>query len=585
VYNRALSDSEIKAIYDNGTKGKFAPAEFLVSPSLSLAEAQVSVNGVTNNFFGNNTTWLPYTYSFTATQGSTPLQIQGVEPGMLLDAMSVVSVTTNYNYLVFTEDTNLTTTPIKFAPTPFVSTNSDLYYMPEQSLDAFTGENSFGNWLLEIQDDRAGAGLTNTLASWQLQFIYTTAASSLTNGETATNSLQPGGIAYYLVNVPTNADFATNSLFTTSGPLNFWFNETTPPSGTNSTGDYLLFSTSVNDSNVLSTVSAPTNIVPGGTYYLAVQNPNTFAVTNFAVQVNFHLLTVTNLVGGQPQTNTVDPDSYAYFAISVPTNADIATNSLLFATGGPVNLLFNQTTLPTGLGAGDFTLLPSSAGGSTNLTPAGTPPLVPGTTYYLGVQNTNTVPVTFGIEVDFDLVFTSPITNYPISGIIFTNNGILLTWYAPTNYQFQIQWATSLTPPVSWTTVPGVTPTLVSVAGTTGTYQWFDDFSLTGGFGLVKFYRLIAYPPGVPVPPSLVINGIEALPGGGFQIQWTGSTNYNYEVLWTTNLALPAASWTALTNLNSPPLTLSYSNGVFTLDTGTLTTGAASAFFQVLELP
>ncbi|MGH7989885.1 MAG: hypothetical protein ACREDS_06850, partial [Limisphaerales bacterium] len=86
-------------------------------------------------------------------------------------------------------------------------------------------------------------------------------------------------------------------------------------------------------------------------------------------------------------------------------------------------------------------------------------------------------------------------------------------------------------------------------------------------------------------PPSLVINGIEALPGGGFQIQWTGSTNYNYEVLWTTNLALPAAGWTALTNLNSPPLTLSYSNGVFTLDTGTLTTGAASAFFQVLELP
>ena len=34
---------------------------------------------------------------------------------MLLDAASVTAVITNYNYLVFTENTNLTTTPIKFA--------------------------------------------------------------------------------------------------------------------------------------------------------------------------------------------------------------------------------------------------------------------------------------------------------------------------------------------------------------------------------------------------------------------------------------------------------------------------------------
>ena len=330
-----------------------------------------------------------------------------------------------------------------------------------------TGENAEGTWTLEIQDDRAGAGLTNTLESWQLRFNYTTSTTSLTNNQTATNSLQPGGIAYYLVNVPTNADFATNFLFTTSGPLNFWFNETAPPVGTNPP-DNLLFNTSVNDSNVLSTTSAPTNIVPGGSYYLAVQNTNTFAVTNFAVQVDFHLLTVTNLTNGVPQTNTVDPGSFAYFAVSVPTNADIATNILQFATG-PVNLLFNQTTLPSGLGAGDFTLLPSSTGGSTNLTLTGSPPLVPGTTYYLGVQNTNSVAVNFGIEVDFHFIPTAPITNYPITGITFTNNGILLTWYAPTNYQFLIQWTRSLSPsPVSWTTVPGVMPTLVSVAGTTG---------------------------------------------------------------------------------------------------------------------
>ena len=89
-----------------------------------MAEAQVSLNGVTTNIFGNNTNWQTYTVSFTATQSSTPLQIQGIEPGMLLDAASVTSVQTNYNYLVFTENTNLTTTPIKFAAPPFTGNST-----------------------------------------------------------------------------------------------------------------------------------------------------------------------------------------------------------------------------------------------------------------------------------------------------------------------------------------------------------------------------------------------------------------------------------------------------------------------------
>ncbi|HVU08754.1 MAG TPA: S8 family serine peptidase [Verrucomicrobiae bacterium] len=397
-----------------------------------------------------NLDWQTAAYSFTATSTSTLLQIQSTNTpgasGVFLDGFSLGIP------------------------------SGDLFYLPEQSLDALDGENSQGNWTLEIQDDRAGAGLTNTLASWQLRFNFTTAVGAITNGTPITNSIPPNSIDYYLVHVPTNADLATNFLFTTSGPLNFWFNQTTLPSGTGAPGDSLLFTTSTNNFTVLSTTSTPTNIVPGGTYYLAVQNTNAFAITNYSVQVTF------------------------------------------------------------------------------------------------------------------DLLPTVPITNWPVSGITFTNiggtNGILLTWYAPSNYQFQVQWTTSLSPaPISWTTIPGLLLSPVALTPTNGIFQFFDDGSLTGGFGPIKFYRLIAYPPGVAVPPSFVVNGIEALPTGGFQIQWTGSTNYNYEVLWTTNLALPTASWQILTNLNSPPLTLGVSNSVFTLDTGALTTGAASAFFQVIELP
>jgi hypothetical protein len=127
----------------------------------------------------------------------------------------------------------------------------------------------------------------------------------------------------------------------------------------------------------------------------------------------------------------------------------------------------------------------------------------------------------------------------------------------------------------------------VAVTGTTGTYQWFDNGSLTGGFGRLKFYRLIAYPPGVAVPPLLVISSVEAFAGGGVQIQWSGSTNYLYDIRWTTSLALPTSSWNVISNLLTDP-EVTYAGGVFTFDdpAGAQTGGAAAAkFFQVVELP
>jgi hypothetical protein len=719
-----------------------------------------------------NTTWADLlwkttSYVFTATSAVTSLQFKSLDApsdayGVLLDAISLATVN-----------------------------DSDLYYLPEQSLDTYDGKDANGQWTLEVQDDRAGAtSFAPSLVSWQLRFNFTTTTSSigtLTNEVPQTNTIPAGGIAYYLVNVPTNADFATNLLFTTSGPLSLWFNQTTLPSGTGSPGDTLLFSTSGNDSDVLNTISTPTNIVPGGSYYLAVQNTNSVAITNYAVEVNFHLVTVTNLIGGQPQTNAVAlaPGGFAFYAVSVPTNADIATNTLLFATG-PVNLLFNQTNLPTGLGAGDFTLLSAATNGSTNLTVAGSPPLVPGTTYYLGVQNTNSVPVTFaigvnfhllvpisppiiissitytnisgtngfwlkwwaptndifqvqwtgnlaspiawntfsniitytgpltptnglftffddgsqfpfgplrfyrlillgsgltngveqtnsippnsiayysisvptnadfstnslfltngplsllfnqtvpptgtnsgdyvlfsasanasailstnsplpffvpggtyylgvqntnsfavnyGIEVDFHLfTLASPLTNaVSISGITVTNigggtNAILLHWIAPANYQFQIQWATNLAAPIAWNTVSNVV-----VTSTTTNYFYLDDGSLTGGFGPLKFYRLIEYPYSTPIPLALSISNAK-FTANGIQFQWSAPTNYQYEIEWTTNLALPLSSWLILTN----PV-LSVTNTMFTFtDTNQTGPSASTKFFRLVAAP
>jgi len=270
----------------------------------------------------------------------------------------------------------------------------------------------------------------------------------------------------------------------------------------------------------------------------------------------------------------------------VPANATAATNLLVSATG-PVNVWFNQTTpITSSTNAGNVLMLSAATSGSFLLTSTTTPPLVPGANYYLGLQNPGASNVTFVFQVNFGYA-TSSSNAVSISSVTVTNNGVtnglLLTWFAPTNYRFRVQWTTNLAVSNSWTTIPGVVLTnLASFTPTNGIgkFQYFDNGSFTGGFGPTKFYRLIVYPPGATIPPDLVIIN-SAIMGSAVQFQWLAPTNYLYQVLWTTNLGLPLASWSILTN---PALGLS--NGVYTF-TDTNQTGPATSpkFFRVQELP
>ena len=84
-----------------------------------------------------------------------------------------------------------------------------------------------------------------------------------------------------------------------------------------------------------------------------------------------------------PGANTVPPGQVAPFFVDVPVWATRVTNILLYASA-PVNLLFNQTSPPTGTNAGDATLLAASTGGFATLSTDGSPragpwrPLLPG---------------------------------------------------------------------------------------------------------------------------------------------------------------------------------------------------------------
>ena len=307
VYNRALSESEINAIYRRGTSGKFDPVVFNTSPAQSLAEAQISLgNAAPTTILGDNTTWQTKTVTFTATQNGTPLSITGLEPGMLLD-----------NFTLTQEPGNL-------------------YYLPEQSLDAFNGQSAYGDWQLEIQDDRAGAGLTNALLSWDLQFVFadTNAVPLVVTGGTGlTNQFIPSGYtAWYQINVPAGVNFATNRLLFASAPLSMWFDTNNPPttnilflpnaiypSGTS--GSVLLSTTNPPNGNL----QPPPNIYNDQTYYLGVQNLNTFTV-NYGIEVDFdtslffHFLAtppdvtmdeMTTLVLTNAATNAVGTITYA----------------------------------------------------------------------------------------------------------------------------------------------------------------------------------------------------------------------------------------------------------------------------------
>lgn len=150
---------------------------------------------------------------------------------------------------------------------------------------------------------------------------------------------------------------------------------------------------------------------PFGTWTLEILDTRTGAINNVAL-VDWQLQFVFedkkplpgNLPPGVPQTNTVAAGGIVYFVVDVPAWAKFATNQLLFASG-PLNVLFNQNT-PPGIGAtnvGDFSLFGPVTTGSSTLDTAGSPPLLPGQRYYLGVHNPGTSNVTFAVQVDYDI--------------------------------------------------------------------------------------------------------------------------------------------------------------------------------------
>ncbi len=133
----------------------------------------------------------------------------------------------------------------------------EAYFLPEETLQPFVGESAFGNWTLEVLDNRVGLSpspRTPFVLSWKLDFTFANTnppALTLTNCEPFTNVVSlyetncvpltnvvaGDEIKYFIVNVPRRATMATNIL-DGSGALLLLFNQDGLPSGTQ-LGDYL----------------------------------------------------------------------------------------------------------------------------------------------------------------------------------------------------------------------------------------------------------------------------------------------------------------------------------------------------------
>jgi len=378
------------------------------------------------------------------------------------------------------------------------------------------------------------------------------AANLLTVTDTASDADLPTNVLTYSVSVSggvTNAFVnPTNGIFT-------W----TPAPEQASINPYTVTVT-VMDTNVWALTSQ------------TLSATNTFTVT---------VLPPLTLTNGAAQTNVLVGNSVNYYLVKVPTNADFATNTLLFAAPAGVNVWLTTNASPSVGATNDSLLITNSLGSSAVIGTANVPLQFPNSLYWLGVQNTNSFAVTNALEVNFHLILSA--TNLVnISSIVQTNilgtNGYLLTWFAPSNDLFQVQWTPSLAP-VNWTPFtnpPSISfnPTIVPVNPTNAQFNFFDDASQTGGsFGTNRFYRLL-----------LLTNAPNTAPVFGSQ-----PTNYFVTptaTLTVTNSATDSDSppQTLTYALVSPPLgvTINATNGVITWITSLVNAGTTNPITTIV---
>jgi hypothetical protein len=191
------------------------------------------------------------------------------------------------------------------------------------------------------------------------------------------------------------------------------------------------------------------------------------------------------LSNGVPFIGRVYSNNLAYFTVDVPCDAGLVTNTLMSLTPpGTVDLLFNQSTFPTGSEPGDIVLTANTLSNAVVLD-IGTYPLLRPGRYFLAVRNTDpTQDNSYYLRVDLacEAKFAFTAITIPTKAS-FTASGFLLTWIGPAGAEFRVEYAEDPVGP--WTPFPG------TVSSTNSEFSFTDDDSVGGGISPVRYYRIV----------------------------------------------------------------------------------------------
>jgi hypothetical protein len=451
-------------------------------------------------------------------------------------------------YVNFTENTNLASVPIKFAPAPFTNANytppSDpgsnaIFFLPEESLDKFTGHSAPGGWNLEIWDNCAGAVVPPPmLLSWQLSLLLQDSIPApipLPAGAWVTNCLPSGQLQWFSVDVPVWASEATNILVGASLPVNLLFSQTAPPTGTN-TGDLTLLLNATAGSPVLWLSGAPP-LIPGSRYYLGVQNSNATAVT-FAFSINFDAGSVITLDNGVPYFNSnpgpflasdfyryvVDPGAVrAQFEIVAPTG----DMTLVVRRGLPLPTLYNFDYISSNPGTNDEWVVIYDYSSPVSLSSG---------EWYLAAVNVSGAPVAYSITAT---EFWEYGTNVVLSNWAATQDHFCFSWNSLPNVRYSVLGKADLNDPV-WTPI---SPTLTAASSVTSYCvplpSPFHFFRIREGLALAQTPTLLSI--------TRSNNAVD--------LRWSAAVDSRFAVEWSPSFA--PALWTQFTNV------ITSTNGVF----------------------
>jgi subtilisin family serine protease/subtilisin-like proprotein convertase family protein len=347
-----------------------------------------------------------------------------------------------YNYTIFTEATNKTLMPIKFALPPYTNVNyigtnallsSNIFYLPEETLAKYQAEYATGDWRLEVHDTRAGAtNIPPFLLSWELLFRFENPIpipTVVTPGTLLTNTVAPGKIKHLVVDVPNWASFASNMLVTANGPLDLLFNQNGVPWGTNFGlgGDYTLFTGQTTSTATLSNGVPPSipPLVPNNIYYLGFSNGTASTVT-FVFQVDFDMTPLTNGVPIATSMAAAAPPRYFYYDVLAGDTAvsfqltNLTGNATLVARKGvPFPTPTDYTHVSRNPGTNDEEIIVTA---DSELVP-----LSPGR-WYVGVFNATATAFDYTIlATAYTNTLPTLITLFNASPYANTNSGVGIT--------------------------------------------------------------------------------------------------------------------------------------------------------------